>query len=83
MRMLEEQRQWQAEESKKADDRHDQSLKVAIDAGKSNWVSQLAVGILGAIVAILAVWVGAKLSNAPQIIVQPAPVTIAAPTSNN
>lgn len=74
MKMLEEQRAWQAAESKKADDRHEQSLKVAIDAGKSNWVSQAAVGILGAIVALLAVWVGARLNKPPQIFVQPAPV---------
>jgi len=76
-----QQREWQAAESKKADERHRDSMNVAIDAGKSNWVSQVAVGILGAIVALAAVWIGALLNKPPQIIVQPSPVVTSQPTA--
>jgi len=62
-----QQRIWQAGESKKADDRHTANLKAVVRAGWSNVWSALAAAVLGGIVGA---WAAGK-----QIInVQPAPV---------
>lgn len=70
---------WRENQEVRAEVRHRDSMKVAIDAGKSNWISQVAVGVLGAIVALLAVWIGSKINPAPGVVAQPAPVVIPSP----
>jgi hypothetical protein len=64
MKMLEEQRAairedtktqraWQAEESRKADERHKETIKEAIKAAKSNERSQWGAGVIGAVATLL------------------------------
>lgn len=54
-----EQRAWQEDQEKAADTRHNQSLTAAINAAKSNDWSQLMAGVLGALATIAIGGVGA------------------------
>jgi hypothetical protein len=58
-KMLESQREWQATEAKKADERHRETIRVAMASSQSNVRSNVIAGVIGAVAALFAAAIGA------------------------
>lgn len=56
------QRDWQAREVAAAETRHAETIRVAIEAARGNWWSNLFAGIIPAVAALIAVYLASLLS---------------------
>jgi hypothetical protein len=74
--LLDSQQKWQAEQARLSDERHQQSLAVAVAGNKGNVWSNLVAGIIGAVATLAAVWVGSHLAGNDAKPPSPPPPTV-------